>query len=279
MLKRITLTFIIFLIPELLYGAERFGMIFDADGNVQIQNPQGIIVQVKREKHILYTIKEGDKIEVGSNGKLLIVPFKEKKGYEITSNSLVMIKNNHLDILKGSVKEKEGFNIPNTVAEGTMGGIVIRDIEPCIKAIYPINTAVLDLEPELTWLSNCKNQGEFSIKIFADDRIIYTHRIKENTAKIPSGLLTHSRTYRWIVDGGSAYSISGGTFWIPEKTEIDKTTTFMEQYKQRKNILPERLSYLFFLLDNGLNSYANVEIEEILKEFPENDYIRELKTR
>lgn len=276
-MKRIFLIIILLLVPLAVYGGEKFGMVFDVEGNVELKQGHGASIKLKKDRHILHPLKDGDRINVIGSGKIIIVSLKEKQGYEVTSNSSAVIEGGRIKAIKGVVNIKEGFHAPKEGADGPIGAVVLRGIikEPCIKTLSPVNTAILSLMPELKWDITCKGLKKVSIKILAAREVIFNVETEGVSLKVPEGILRYGETYRWLVDAGTPYGIVGGTFSIPQEEEIKIIQEKLNSHKSPD--LSQRLSYIFYLIENRLNEYAKSEIEGLEREFPENNYIRELK--
>ncbi|MFC1852832.1 hypothetical protein ACFL27_21755 [candidate division CSSED10-310 bacterium] len=258
---------------------QKFGKIFDVQGQVVITTAKGDTIELKRDKHILFTVEEGDEIKTEKDGKILIVANKDGKGYYIMPSSVVSIKNNELDV-EGTVEQKDGLNTFIPSDEGDIGGKIVGGIvyrsAARIKIIRPTNTAILELTPELQWKVFRTVSQKFKLNIFSDDDVIYSAESETSSLRVPEGLLKYGQTYRWIVDGGLATGISGGVFFIPEKEKIAEFKQKIAQNKPQNGDLPQTLSYIFFLMNNKLNIEAEKEIKILLKEFPHNEYLKEL---
>ncbi|MBI4823418.1 MAG: hypothetical protein HY805_04200 [Nitrospirae bacterium] len=276
-MKRITLIVVFLLMPLVAHGNEKFGMVFDIQGTVEVKTSDGRLIKLRKDRHVLYPIKDGDRINVMAGGRVVIVSIKGKQGYEILSNSSVEITEGRIRTIKGTVNIKEGFHAPEEGAGGQIGAVVLRSSikEPCIRTVSPVNTSILDLTPELVWRLDCKGIKKVSVRILTGKDVIFSRDTEVNSMKVPEGILKYGETYRWLVDGGPV-GIFGGTFLIPEEQEVKNINEKIASLKAGKD-LSERLSYVFYLLGNGLNEHAKSEIELLEREFPENEYIRELK--
>lgn len=278
-MKRISLIIVLLLMPLIAYGSEKFGMVFDVRGSVEVKAVDGKTIRLRKDRHILYPIKEGDRINVMADGRVLIVSFKGKQGYEILPNSSVQISEGRIKTIKGTVNIKEGLHAPEEGANGPIGAIVLRGVikEPCIRTVSPVNTSILNLTPELIWRLDCKGIKKVSVRILVGREVIFSKDTEMNSMKVTEGVLKYGETYRWLVDGGSA-GIIGGTFSIPEEQEVGNINEKIAFLKTGGD-LSQRLSYVFYLLENRLNEHAKAEIELLEREFPDNDYIRELKNK
>lgn len=125
MLKRVLFVTVMLLAPGLLFGAEKFGMVFDVKGVVVLKNALRKL-QLDKKKHILYPVRDGDTVVTGEDGRLLIVSLKRKKGYEVAPDSVVIIRGGQAKVLEGRVTEKEGLIAPSG-SKGTkvLGGQVM----------------------------------------------------------------------------------------------------------------------------------------------------------
>ena len=94
--------------------------------------------------------------------------------------------------------------------------------------------------------------------------------------KVPEGVLAYDEAYDWFVTEDLKKNAVGGRFFLPKENKAAEMRAHIKQYGQNKNNLGERLSLLFFLLDNYLNDSADEEIAKLAKEFPENEYIMNL---
>lgn len=276
-MKRVLLIIALLIIPVLCYGGEKFGMVFDVEGDVQLKSADGKSLKLKKELHILQPIREGDKVSVTGTGRLLIVSIKDKKGYEIGGDSSAIITDGRIKTIKGTVNVKDGYHAGKEGATGPIGAIVLRSVmrQPCIKTISPINTAVLELTPTLRWHNECKNKN-VSVKILAGREVIFNVETADGSIRVSEGILRAGETYRWLVDAG-ANGIVGGTFSVPEEEKINTINEKLTYYKESHSELPKRLSFVFYLLENSLNEYAKEELSRLEKEFPENPFIKELK--
>ncbi|OPY72300.1 MAG: hypothetical protein A4E64_03002 [Syntrophorhabdus sp. PtaU1.Bin058] len=255
-------------------AAERYGLVFDVQGNVEVQGADGKVTKLKKTEHVLFPVNEGDRVKV-IQGKVVIVSLKENKGYELASNSEGIVKNRKLVAVKGSVKEIQGLNPPGKGVSGSIGGIVLRSIRPCIKTVSPVNTNIFDVTPELVWNNTCRGDKKVTVKIMSGEQMIFHAESAENALKIPPGVLQYGKEYRWIIDGGKNRNISGGGFTIVSEDEAKEIAQRIAFYRERGDDLSYRLSYIFYLLDRNLNETAKAEIQKLKRDYPENTYIRE----
>jgi hypothetical protein len=258
-----------------LHAIDSFGLIFDIQGNAEIRDSEGKITKLKRSGHLLRPVKEGDRIRV-ANGRVVIVSMKENKGYEIVSNSEALVKDKKIIAVKGKISEVRGLHPPGEGTKGSIGGIVLRKVKPCMRAISPVNTYILESTPELVWENNCYKEKKVTVKIICEERIIFSAESEGSSIKVPETILKYGKEYRWIVDSGRAYNISEGAFYVHEENEIKNIRENITHYTQYGSDLPLRLSYIFYLLDKNLNEMAKAEIKRLNVDFPENTYIKQL---
>jgi hypothetical protein len=124
------ITAFLLIVPGILFGEEKFGMVFDVKGTAVLKNPRKKLT-LEKKRHVLYPVRDGDTLVTGKNGKLLIVSLKSKKGYELAPDSVVIIRNGHAKVLDGSVKEKEGLIPSRSKGTKVLGGqvMIARKIE------------------------------------------------------------------------------------------------------------------------------------------------------
>lgn len=250
-----------------------FGMVFDIQGIVEIRNADSKINVLKREKDILHPIKEGDTIEVKGNGVVIIVSLAENKGYKVLSNSIAIVKNRKLVAVKGTTHSIDGLYPPKENRLRIGGGIVLREKGPCVKAISPLNTVVLDLSPEFKWKNDCQESKKVVIKIVSKEEPVFIVESEGVSFKVPDGLLKYNEEYRWIIESSATNDIDGGKISIPKEAEVKRIKEGIAMYKKQSHDLSQRLSYIFFLLDNELEDLAGAEIAVLKAEFPENKTI------
>lgn len=275
MYKKGLIVLLLLLIPAALYAEEKL-LLFDVEGDAVIKS-SGTTTKLGKA-NLLKPVKEGDRIEVG-NGKVLVVSTLSKRGYEVMQDSVAEVKGSELKSIKGTVNVKTGLSARQSGPSGPIGAIVLRNtmMEPCIKTISPVNTAIITLTPVLRWSLLCTGAGkEVSVKILDGRNIIFETATDADSVAVPDGMLKYGVSYRWLIDGGP-YGIIGGTFSIPEKEAIGKINEKISFYSKNDKDLAGRLSYVAYLLDNRLNDNAGVEIEKLKQDFPENEYLKEMR--
>jgi hypothetical protein len=266
-------------LPGLALGAEKFGMIFDIMGNAALKSAEGDVTELKRSKHILQPVKVGDTIEVSGAGRVLVVSIKDKKGYELLSDTTAKVQSTGMAKLRGTVRVKEGYNVPAERVKVVLGGIVMRDATRgmCIKTVSPLNTSVLTLTPNLRWKNTCKGSKIVTVMVLKEGDVVFEIMTEKNSVTIPAGLLKEGQSYRWLIDGGPASAILGGTLHTLNKDFADMILQKKASFAQQGAELPERLSFLFLLMAQNLVELAEAEIDRLQGDFPENAFIQELK--
>jgi hypothetical protein len=274
----LTIACVFLLIPGLVFAGEKFGLLFDIQGDAVIHSPSGKTTKLQRSRHILKPANIGDTIEVNGEGRVIVVSLRDKKGYLVSSNTTAIIESTEVKAIKGMVDVKEGFNAPLSGGGGPIGATVLRAMlrNPCIRTISPLNTAIVTLRPKLKWENSCEGSKAVIVKVLADRKVIYDAKSHGNSITIPENVLSYEKTYRWLVDGGATYGIIGGTFSTVKEDVVEKFQDKYRKFSRGKKGHTERLSYVFFLLENRLQMQAQAEIESLKKDFPENTYIQEL---
>lgn len=266
-------------LPGPALGAEKFGMIFDIRGNAALKSASGDVTELKRSKHILHSVKVGDTIEIRGAGRVLVVSIKDRKGYELLSDTKAEVRSAGMAKVRGTVNVKEGYNVPSEGTKGVLGGIVMRDTIKgmCIKTLTPLNTSVLTLTPTLRWKNTCEGSRMFTVMVVKERNVVFEKMTDKSSATIPAGVLKEGQTYRWLIDGGPASAILGGTLHTLGKEVADMIIQKKAGFAQQRADLPERLSFLFLLMDQNLVELAEAEIDRLQGDFPNNAFIQELK--
>jgi hypothetical protein len=261
------------LYPLEIKAQERIGLVFDVQGNVEVRSHNGKVIKLKRSEHLLYPIKDGDRIRV-AEGKLVVVSMTENNGYEMTSGTEGMVKGKKIIATIGKVREVKGLQPPGEGTRGSIGGLVLRGVKPCTRAIAPLNTALIDLTPELVWDNRCPGGKKVFVKVISGEEVVFTAETEQNSVKIPESILSYGKEYRWMVDSLKGYDV--GSFSIHDGNEVKKIKENIAYFKTRSNDIIYRLSYVFYLLDKNLNLLAKEEINNLNAEYPQNVYIQEL---
>ncbi len=257
-------------------AAVQAGYIFDIEGTAQLRSADGKTITLKRSEHILYAVKEGDRISV-RKGRVVVASLKESKGYEIGDNSEGLAKPGRMVAVRGKISELTGLYAPGGTSSGSMGGFVVRGVRPCIRAISPVSTTILDPAPVLSWENRCPGDRKVTVKIISGDTVVYSAESEGSSLKVPDKVLAYGNEYRWIVDSGKVNNVSGGVFSLPSDTEAEEFGRKIAAFKERKEDLSFRLSYVFFLVDNNLSDLARAEIKTLKADFPENEHLKKME--
>ncbi len=257
-------------------AADQAGYVFDVQGAAELKGADGKTIRLKRSEHLLREVREGDRIKVGK-GRVVVAVMKENKGYEIGANSEGVVKEGRITALRGKVTELKGLHAPARATAGSMGGFVVRSARPCIRAISPVSTNIIDLTPELAWENRCPGDKKVTVKIISGDNVLFSAESEGSSLKVPEKILSYGAEYRWIVDSGKVNNVSGGVFSLPSEEEVKTIRAKMAQFRQQKEDLSFRLSYLFFLVDNNLNDLAKAQIGALKADFPDNSYIKKME--
>ncbi|MDD3844878.1 MAG: hypothetical protein PHC90_00815 [Syntrophorhabdaceae bacterium] len=257
-------------------AAGQAGYIFDIQGNAQLRDSEGKTITLKRSEHILYAVKEGDRIKV-EKGRVVVASLKESKGYEICDNSEGMAKLGKVVAVRGKVSELKGLYAPGKTSAGSMGGFVVRSVRPCIKALSPVSTTIIDPAPTLVWENRCPGDKKVTVKIISGATVLFSAESEGSLLRVPDKVLAYGNEYRWIVDSGKVNNVSGGVFSLPSQAQARELDQKIAAFKDRKEDLSFRLSYVFFLVDNNLNDLARAEVNALKTEFPDNEYLKKME--
>lgn len=257
-------------------AAQQTGYIFDVQGTAQLKSAEGKTVTLKRSEHLLYAVKDGDRIKV-EKGRVVVASLKESRGYEIGDNSEGVARSGKVVAVRGKVSELQGLHAPGKTASGSMGGFVVRSVKPCIRAVSPVSTTIIDLTPQLAWENKCPGDKKVTVKIISGDTVLFSAESGDNSLKVPAKVLAWGNEYRWIVDSGKVNNVSGGVFSLPSQAEADEIGRKIASFKERREDLSFRLSYVFFLVDNNLNDLARAEVRALKTDFPDNEYLKKME--
>lgn len=275
----ILLVLLFLTVPLTAGAAEKFGRVFDIKGDVELSSG-GKTLKLMKEKHILQTVFDGDRIKTGKDSGVLIVSLKDKKGYEVPANTTALIKEGAVrPLTKGArIKTNERHvNVREGAGSGDApGAYVLLSTGPCVQLISPVDTAVLDLTPELRWSNDCGRSGKLSASIQLGDKVVFSGESDSGSVKVPPGVLGYGKKYRLVLKWSEIGDVAANDFWISAEESVKQIKATINYYEQNKGDLPTRLSYVFYLLDNNLRDHARVEIERLNKEFPGNDNIESL---
>lgn len=263
----------------LAFGAEQFGVIFDIRGNAVLKSAEGDITELKRSNHILRPVKIGDTIEVSGPGKVLVVSIKDKKGYELLHDTKAKVQGSGLARIMGTVNIKGDYNVPSKGGGEARSGIMFRGEkrDRCIESLLPLNTSVLTLTPTLRWKITCKVTKMVTVIVLMDRYVVFEEITDKSSVTIPPDVLKEEKTYRWLVDGGPASVIIGGTLYTLDNELASAIIEKKENIAKQSVDLPERLSFLFLLIEQNLLELAEAEIEKLRSDFPQNTFIQKLR--
>lgn len=257
-------------------AAQQAGYIFDIQGTAQLKSADGKTIVLKRNEHLLYAIKDGDRIKV-EKGRVVVASLKESKGYEVSDNSEGIARLGKIVAVKGKIAELKGLHTPGKTSPGSMGGFVVRSVRPCIKALSPVSTAIIDPAPKLAWENKCPGDKKVTLKIISGDTVLFSAESEGSSLKIPEKVLAYDHEYRWIVDSGKVNNVSGGVFSLPSQAEAEDIGKKIAAFEERKQDLSFRLSYVFFLVDNNLNDLAREQVRALKTDFPDNEYLKKME--
>jgi hypothetical protein len=260
------------------FAAAKFGLVYDIKGTAEIVNSLGKSTQLDRSRHLLLPVKVGDRIRTSANAKVTVVALNSKIGYEIKGNSEGVVEANGIRSIKGELKSSAGYAVPTGQSSGPMGAIILRgrDKGECMTPISPANTSVVTLTPELSWSVNCKEISKVSLRIVENRKVIYSTATEGTSIKVPEGLLKYGRSYAWIIDAGQASAAVESEFSIPPDFQVGMIQEKMAANANGERDVTSRISYMFYLVENDLREQARAELDSLKKEFPENDYLKEL---
>jgi hypothetical protein len=252
--------------------------IFGAQGTVQIAQKGGDPFTINNDKSPMMKVSEGSTILVKGKGKVVLVSLKSRQAFEIGENSTAQVDPTTIRALKGAVNPKSGF-APPTGKDGKMGGIVMRstgNLRSCLKAISPINTAILALTPELRWDNRCNGLSKVNLTILSDERVVHSAEIPSvSSYRLPENILKEGSRYLWMIDGGASFDMASGVFMVTGGKERDEV---LQRMKEATSVTtPEdRLAYIYFLSDRGFAEMAKEEGSRLRSAFPEASGLSEL---
>ena len=139
----------------------------------------------------------------------------------------------------------------------------------CLKARSPVNTAILDLTPVLTWENTCDGLKQVTVTLLSDERIVHTAESSDNAFKIPAGVVLPGTRYMWLIDGGANFDMASGVFSTlaePDRSEaVAQVAAFGTDTGED---IAGRISYAYYLDGKGLSELARQESEKIRKRYP-----------
>jgi hypothetical protein len=260
------------------FSADTTWKVFEIKGKVSLLTDSGART-LSNEKNLLETIRKGSRLKVEGSGKVVIVSLKSRQAYEIGDNSEGMVEEEQVRALKGTVSLKKGFTLPKA-NDGRMGGIVMRgagNTRSCLKALSPINTAIVDLSPELRWENNCDGLKQVTITVLADERTVHTAESSETAFTIPAGVIKPGSRYMWLIDGGANFDMASGVFSVlpdaDRKEVLEKTADYA---RTGGDGIAEMIAFIYFIDGKGLNEMTRLESEKIRQRYPGAEGLKEL---
>jgi hypothetical protein len=278
MMPRIIVILSVAMLPVAAGAADNSWKVFEVKGKASLVSDSGTRV-LSNDKSLLETVRKGSRIKVEGSGKVVVVSLKTRQAYEVGDNSEAVVEDDQVRATKGTVVTKKGFSLPKTT-DGRMGGIVMRgagNTRSCLKALSPINTATLELAPELRWENNCDGLKQVTITVLADERIVHTSESSDTAFRIPAGILQPGNRYMWLVDGGANFDMASGVFTVlPEADRVETLERITEFTRQGGEDVAAMIAYIYFLDGKGLNELTRLESDKLRKRFPDSEGLKEL---
>jgi hypothetical protein len=266
------------LLPVFAYAADNSWKVLEVKGRASLITETGTRF-LSNDKSLLETVRTGNRIKVEGSGKVVIVSLKTRQAYEVGDNSEALIEDEQVRAIKGTVAVKKGFSLPKA-NEGRMGGIVMRgagNTRSCLKALSPMNTAIIDLTPELRWENNCDGLKQVTITVLADERIVQTAESGNTSYKIPAGVLQPGNRYMWLVDGGANFDMASGVFTVLAEADRSETAGRIAEFSTVSgDDVAAMIAYIYYLDGKGLNELTRLESDKLRKRFPDSEGLKEL---
>jgi hypothetical protein len=260
------------------FAADNIWKIFEIKGKASIVSDSGTRV-LSNEKSLFETVRKGSRVKTEAGSKVVIVSLKNRQAYEVGDNSEALVEDEQVRAIKGAVAIKQGFSLPKS-SNGRIGGIVMRgvgNIRSCLKALSPLNTAILELTPELRWENNCDGLRQVTITILADDRVVHTAESSDTSFKIPAGIMQTGSRYMWMIDGGANYDMASGVFTILTENDRKEVAERVAEFsKADSDDVSAMIAYIYFLDGKGLNELTRLESSKMRKRFPGAEGLKEL---
>lgn len=245
--------------------------IFGAQGTVLISSKNGEAITIKNDKSPMMRVADGSTIQVKGKGKVIVVSLKSRQGFEIGDDTTALVEPATIRSLKGSVTPRSGF-APPAGKDGKMGGIVMRGAgnqRSCLKAISPVNTNILNSNPELRWDNHCSGLSRVNLTVLSDENVVHSAEISSATSyRIPDNILKEGKRYLWMIDGGAGFDMTSGVFAVANPAEREE----VQKRQQAVNDVAtpeERLLLIYFLHDKGFIEMAKGEGNKLRSVFPE----------
>jgi hypothetical protein len=259
------------------HAVDNVWKIFEVKGIASIISDSGTRA-LSNEKSLLETVRKGSRVKTEAGGKVVVVSLKNRQAYEIGDNSDAMVEEEQVRAIKGTVAIKKGFSLPKS-SDGRMGGIVMRgagNTRSCLKALSPINTAVLDLIPVLSWENNCDGLNQVTLTLLADERTVFTSESSEAFFKIPADVLKPGNRYMWMVDGGANFDMASGVFSVLAEAERSEVLGKISEFNKDNGDVAAMIAYIYYLDGKGLNELTRFESAKLRKRFPDSEGLKEL---
>jgi hypothetical protein len=145
-------------------------------------------------------------------------------------------------------------------------------MKPCLRAISPINTALIDVTPELIWDNRCQGSKKVFVKVISGEQVVFSIETEKSSAKLPENILSYGKEYRWIVDSLKGYDV--GSFSVHDENEVKNIKENVAHFKTYGDDIRYRLSHVFYLLNKNLNLMAKEEVKKLNAAYPENIYMQ-----
>ncbi len=269
----------VFLATSIASAAEKDWRIFGVQGTAKLISASGAITPLTLEKNLLQPLSQGSRIKVEGRGKVVVVSIKSRLAFEILDESEALLEADQARVLKGKVIPRKGYALPKG-NEGRMGGIVMRgagNTRSCLKAVSPLNTAILELDPVLVWTNDCEVLKQVTITVLADDKTINTAETSDTKYRIPAGILKPGNRYMWLIDGGSNFDMASGVFSIPAEPVLSEMLLKLNRKKTADiDDLVERIAFIYLLNEHGVIDTARDESALLRKLYPGSEGLKEL---
>jgi hypothetical protein len=277
MIVRIVTVLSMLMLSVSAFAADNVWKIFEVKGKASIISDSGTRT-LSNEKSLLETVRKGSKVKTEAGGKVVIVSLKSRQAYEIGDNSEALVEEEQVRAIKGAVAIKNGFSLPKS-NDGRMGGIVMRgagNTRSCLKALSPINTALIDLTPLLRWENNCDGLSLVTITVLADERKVFSSESAETSFKIPAEILKPGNRYMWMIDGGANFDMASGVFSVLPEVDRSEALGRIAEFNKDNGDVAAMIAYIYYLDGKGLNELTRLESDKLRKRFPDSEGLKEL---
>jgi hypothetical protein len=278
MLIRSVTVLSVFVLTTSACAADNIWKIFGVKGKASLITDSGTRA-LNNEKSLLETVRKGSRIKTEAGGKVVVVSLKSRQAYEIGDNSEAAIEDEQVRAIKGTVVIKKGFSLPKS-SDGRMGGIVMRgagNTRSCLKALSPVNTAILDLTPELRWENNCDGLRQVTITLLADERVVHTAESSETSFRVPAGVMQPGTRYMWMIDGGANFDMASGVYTtLPDSDRKEALERIAQFNSENGDDASAMIAYIYFLDEKGLNELSRLESDKMRKRYPGAEGLKEL---